>query len=109
MPASVDEEDEYAVGPAALLQPGSAAALATLGVRPGGRAVHGGGAQRAIAIAANGADAALVRSASRPCSRWLRPTAGTSWSMRRHRGARLVEELRGTYDEVFAFLPTRCS
>ena len=59
MPASVDDEDEYAVGPVALLQPGSAAGLATLGVRPGGRVVHGGGAPRAIAMVADGADAAL--------------------------------------------------
>jgi hypothetical protein len=101
VPAPVDEEDEYAVGEPALLQPGSAAGLATLGVRPGGRVVHGGGGRRAIAIAANGADAALSAIGFETL---LAQARADGWDVVVDASGigldALVEDLRGSYDEV---------
>jgi len=103
VPAPMDEEDVYAVGPAALAQPRSAGALATLGVRPGGRVVHGGGAPRAIAIAAAGADAAL---AAIGFDDVLAQAAQDGWDVVVDASGigthELVEDLRDAYDEVFA-------
>jgi hypothetical protein len=99
--APVDEEDAYAVGPPALLQARSAAGLATLGVRPGGRVVHGGGARRAIAIAADGADAALYAIGFEGV---LAEAARDGWDVIVDASGAgleaLAEELRARYDEV---------
>ena len=102
-PASVDAEDEYAVGSIALLQPASAAGLATLGVRPGERVVHGsGGASRAIAIVATGADAAL---SAIGFDRVLAEDADVVVDASGMTLDALVEELRGSYDEVVPLPP----
>jgi hypothetical protein len=101
LPAPVDEEDAYAVGPPALLQARSAAGLATLGVRPGGRVIHGGGARRAIAIAAGGADAALYAIGFEGV---LAEAARDGWDVVVDASGAgleaLAEELRSGYDEV---------
>lgn len=106
LPASVDEEDEYAVGPAALLQPGSAAGLATLGVRPGGRVVHGTGAARAIAMVAGGADAAL---SAIGFDAVLALAAAEGWDVVVDAGGieleALAQELRASYEDVLALPP----
>jgi len=106
LPAAVDEEDAYAVGAVALLQPQSAAGLATLGVRPGGRVVHGGAARRALAIATGGAGAAL---SAIGFDQVLARGAQEGWDVVVDASgvepAALVEELRGDYDEVVALEP----
>jgi hypothetical protein len=109
LPAPVDDEDEYAVGRVALAQPASAAGLATLGLRPGERIVHeapGGAARRAIALTADGADAAL---SAIGFEQVLAQAADDGWDVVIDAsGAGLdavVEELRGSYDEVFALPP----
>jgi hypothetical protein len=108
LPAPADEEDAYAVGAGVLLQPQSAAGLATLGVRPGGRVVHGGGSRRARAIAAAGPGAAL---SAIGFDRVLARGADEGWDVVVDASgiglAALVDELRGTYDEVLALEPGR--
>jgi hypothetical protein len=106
LPAPVEEEDAYAVGPVALLQPGSAAGLASLGVRPGARVVHGGGARRAIAIAASGADAAL---SAIGFDRVLADAAQDGFDVVVDASGigldALVQELRASYDQVRPLAP----
>jgi hypothetical protein len=103
LPASVDDEDAYAVGAAVLLQPRSAAALHTLGLRPGDRAGHHNGGRRAIAIAAVGADAAL---AAIGFDAVLAQAQSDGWDVVVDASGialdELVAELRSDYDEVFA-------
>jgi hypothetical protein len=108
-PTPVDEEDEYAVGPVALVQPRSAAGLATLGLRPGGRVVHaapGGGARRAIAMTADGADAALSAIGFEDV---LVQAADDGWDVVVDASGAgleaLVQDLRDSYDLVFALPP----
>ena len=102
-PASTADEDAYAVGAAALLQPRSAAALHTLGLRPGGRAVHEHGGRRAIAIAADGAVAALAAFGFEAV---LAQAHADGWDVVVDASGialdELVEQLRRDYDEVFA-------
>jgi hypothetical protein len=85
------------------------AGLATLGLRPGGRIVHeaaGGAARRAIAMTADGADAALSAIGFDDV---LAQAAEDGWDVVVDASGAgldaLVEELHGSYDEVFALPP----
>jgi hypothetical protein len=102
-PVTVDNEDAFAVGAVALLQPRSAAGLHALGVRPGGRAVHEHAARRAIAIAADGADAALAAIGFEAV---LAQAQADGWDVVVDASGvaldELVEQLRDDYEEVFA-------
>jgi hypothetical protein len=109
LPAPTDEEDEFAVGPVAPLQPRSAAGLATLGVRPGGRVVHQAGGEevgRAVAITASGADAALSAIGFEDV---LARAAEAGWDVVVDASGagleELVDELRGSYAEVYGLAP----